>query len=488
MSEGLDPRDLAKLRSSVLGPVLTPDDGGYEQRSPFWIGDSVPRFAEAVKIWNGLYDDARPAVIVQCQVVADVQSALAFARENDLTVAIRGGGHTPSGASTIEGGLVIDLSRRRGVSVDLERRTAIAGAGCLLAELDRETQVHGLATPAGAVSHTGVAGLTLYGGIGRLMRKHGLTVDNVIGFNVVTADGEALRVDADNHVDLYWALRGGGGNFCVVTHFEYQLHPIGPLVYGGYLGWPIAQAQEVFRQIHELVANAPDELHFQFIFTHGPEAEFLPPQLQGELMLMVVVTWLGADLEEGARYIEPMRRRVPPALNAVGDFPYAFLQSAADSFAPHGRLMASTDCRYLHELTDQIVTTAVDEIKKLPTKHGVIEITLMGGAVARVPADVTPLGLFRDAGYFYIVSALATDPAEVDACREWTASAGNAFSGFDKPPGGYLNFISDHSDDSARDALGEATWSRLQAVKSTYDPGRVFAYDPSGRPEVVATT
>lgn len=477
--------DLAELRATVLGPVLTPDNGGYDQPSPFWVGGATPDYDQARKLWNGLVD-RRPDLIVQCQGVSDVQAALAFARAHGIVVAVRSGGHGPFGAAMTDGGMVIDLTRLRGVHVDVERRTAVAAAGSLLAELDRETQVHGLATTAGTVSHTGIAGLTLFGGVGRLMRKHGLTVDNVIGFNVVTADGRALRVDADSHPDLFWALRGGGTTFCIVTHIEYQLHPVGPLVYGGYLGWPLEQAKDVYLAIREQIANAPDELQVQFIFVNAPVVGFVPPELQGKPCLMMTATYVGDDLDEGARLIAPLQEQVPPILNVVGAFPYTFLQSASDALAPHGLLAVDSMCGYLADLTEDVFDTALELATSAPTPATVIEISLMGGATKRVPADATPLGLAREAGYFYIVGANAIDPVDIDVCRTWTAEA-SATMDRHRLAGRYLNFVSSGDDETVQAAYGEQAWARLSEVKATYDPDGTFSYDPNRRSAAPAT-
>jgi hypothetical protein len=471
---------LAELRGAVVGPVLSPGEPGYEKAPPAWHGLCIPSYDAARAAWNGMYD-RRPSVIVQCMGVADVQAAIKFARAAELQVAVRGGGHSTSGSSTIEGGMLIDLSLMRGVQVDTERRVAVAAGGTLLWELDRETQAHGLACPSGAVSHTGIAGLTLAGGVGRLMRKFGLTCDNVLAFDVVTADGEWLRADGENHPDLYWALRGGGGVFGVVTHFHYALHPLGPIVYGGFLGWPLTQAREVYTQVRDAIEAAPDELQVQYIFTKGPEAEFMPPALQGEPILMMTATWAGQDLEEGERQIAPLRERVAPTLDLVGQFPYTVLQSAADVLAPHGRLSVASMCGFLPAVTDDVMRIGIGLAEEFPTPHMFVELSQMGGAVARVPAGETAASPFRAAGWLYIVGGNCLSEGEVEAVRDWTFK-GDAAMGPHRLPGRYINFVSEDTEENIRESFGESTYARLQEIKATYDPDSVFSYNPNRIP------
>jgi FAD/FMN-containing dehydrogenase len=468
---------LADLRATVMGPVLAPDAPGYEKAPPAWNGLPVPSYEEARMPWNGMFD-RRPSVIVQCMGAADVQTAIRFARAENLPVAVRGGGHSCSGSSTIDGGMLIDLSLLRGVHVDAERRVAIAGGGTLLFELDRETQAHGLACPSGAVSHTGIAGLTLGGGLGRLMRKFGLTCDNVRGFELVTADGEFLRVDAAHHPDLFWALRGGGGAFGVVTSFEYELHPLGPIVYGGFLGWPLAQARDVYKQVREVVDAAPDDLQTQYIFCTGPAADFMPTELQGQPILMMTATWAGADLEQGAREIAPLREGIAPTLDLVGEFPYTMLQTAADALAPHGRLNAASSCGYLGAVTDEVVEIGIAQAESFPTPFGFVELSQMGGAIARVPADATAAAAARDAGWLYIVGSNCLDQDAVEACQAWTAT-GEAAMDRVRLPGRYINFVSEDTEENLRQTFGERTYARLREVKDKYDPDGVFSYNPN---------
>ncbi len=479
MSEnGASPERLAELREAVLGPVLTPGDPAESGRVPAWNGLCSPTYEDARKAWNGMFD-RRPSVIVLPMGVADVQAAVAFARANDLPVAVRGGGHSLSGASTIDGGVLIDLRLMRGVRVDPERRIAVAAAGTLFSEFDRETQLHGLATTGGMISHTGIAGLTLGGGVGRFMKKRGLSCDNVLGFDVVTADGEWRHVDADHEPELFWALRGGGGGFAVVTHFEYALHPLGPTVFGGFLGWPLAEAREVFSVLREEIASAPDDLALEFIMSTAPEAEFVPPQLQGQPILTLVITWMGDDHAEGERYIAPFRQKVVPPLDVIAPFPYALLQSMLDYLSPHGRRVYNK-IGYVKELTDELTDTAVSLAEKFPNQFALFELTQLGGAVGRVDVDATPASAFREPGFFYIAGANWIDEDDDEASLEWTRAADAALGRF-RLPGRYINFLSEDDEEDPAGALGAGTFARLAAVKAKYDPSGLFSRNPNVR-------
>jgi hypothetical protein len=468
-----------------MGPVLTPGDKGYEKAPPAWNGLCIPDYDEARAAWNARFD-RRPAVIVQAMGVADVQEALRFARANDLVIAVRGGGHTASGSSTIDGGMLIDLRLMRGVHVDAENRVAVAAGGTLLAELDRECQAHGLATTTGTVSHTGIGGLTLFGGVGRLMRKYGLTVDSMLAIDIVTADSEWLHVDADHHPDLFWALRGGGGTFGVVTHFTYALHPVGPIVYGGYLGWPLEQSKDVYLAVREHLADAPEDLWVQIIFCTAPVADFIPPELQGTPCLMMTVTWVGDDLDEGERMIAPFREKVAPTLDVVGPFPYAFLQAASDPLAPHGKLNCAAMPGFLDDLTEEIFDVGLAQAENFPGEYAIVEFAQMGGAVLRVPADATAVpAAFRDARFSYVLGSNTLDEAEIDACRQWVFDADAALEPY-RRPGRYVNFMSEDDEDAMREALGEETYARLTEIKAEYDPDGVFSYNPNHRAAAVS--
>lgn len=480
MSTSAVPADrLAELRKRVVGPVLVPSDHDHDKPTPAWNG-FVPSYEKARKAWNGRFD-RRPAVIVQCMGVADVQTAIRFARADELRLAVRGGGHASSGSSTIEGGMLIDLSLMRGVHVDPERRVAVAAGGTLLWELDREAQAHGLACPSGAVSHTGIAGLTLGGGVGRLMRKFGLTCDNVLAFDVVTAEGEWLHVDAERYPDLFWALRGGGGTFGIVTHFHFALHPLGPKVYGGFLAWPMARAKDVYAQVHESIATAPDDLQVQYVFCTAADAPFIPAELRGQPTLMMTATWAGPDLAEGERHLAPLREKLTPPLDIVGPFRYPVLQSAADYLAPHGRKNAGSMSGFLPDITDGIIDICIDRARQFPTRFGVVELSQMGGAISRVATNDTAAGAFRGAGWLYIIGSNSYDEVDVEPGRAWVFGGDAALAPF-RLPGRYINFLSEQTENNIRESFGKRTYARLLEIKATYDPAGVFSHDPNREP------
>ncbi len=485
-SNGVSAEQLAELRGVVMGPVLVAGDVGYEKAPPAWNGLCVPDFDAVRAAWSSRFEGLRPAVIVLPMGVADVQAAVRFARANDLVVAVRGGGHSPSGSSSVDGGLLIDLRLLRGVHVDAGARVAVVGGGTLLAELDRECQAHGLAVTSGTVSHTGVGGLTLFGGVGRLMRKFGLTVDNVLAFDVVSADGEWLHVDQSEHPDLFWALRGGGGVFGVVTHFTYRLHPVGPVIYGGYLGWPLEQAMDVFEAVRGELAGAPEELWVQLIFCTGPQAEFIPPALRGESCLMMTATWIGEDLEAGARAIAPLREKVSPLLDLVGEFPYAFLQAASDPLAPHGRINCAAMPGFFDDLSGEIFAIGLEHARRFPGPHCVVEFAQLGGAVARVPVAETAVpAAFRRARFSYVLGSNCLEEQDIEPARQWVFDADAALAPY-RQGGRYVNFLSEDDEDGMREAFGEDTYARLMEIKAKYDPDAVFSYNPLKRAAAIS--
>jgi FAD/FMN-containing dehydrogenase len=310
----------AELRARFRGALLRPGEEGYD---------------EGRRIWNGAID-RRPALIVRCAGADDVAQAVRSAREHDLLVSVRGGGHAVAGHAVCEGGLMIDLSLMRGIRVDPDSTSARAEGGALWADLDRATAPFGLATTGGVISHTGIGGLTLGGGLGHLMRKHGLTVDNLLSVALVTSDGEPMHVDAESEPELFWGIRGGGGNFGIVTAFEYRLHPVGPLVLGGPIVWPSEEAGRVLRFVRDFAPVAPDELGITIGMLHAPPAPFLPSEQYGRKVVVLIPVWSG-DLAEGERTIAPLRGIAPPIADAVRPVPYVFVQSMLDAGAPHGR-------------------------------------------------------------------------------------------------------------------------------------------------------
>lgn len=449
-----------ELRTQVRGLVREPGDPGYD---------------EGRAVWNAMHD-RRPAAIVECTGVADVQAGIAFAREHGLQLVARGGGHSLSGASTVDGGLLLDLRPMSHVRVDPDKRIAYAGGGTTWGLFDRETQVHGLAGTGGMISTTGVGGLTLGGGVGRFMRKYGLTCDNLLGAEIVTADGIWRRVDDDNHPDLFWALRGGGGDFGVVTEFEFGLHPLGPIVYGGYLGWPLEQLPDLFATLGESIDNAPVELQLQFVTITAPPVEFVPTELHGKPIVLLAVTWMG-DPAEGKKQLAPFEEAGPPAFSLVDMVPYVYLQSFTDVLAPPGRrnYMKSG---YLEVADEQVLSTIVELGQRFPTPFSLIELYQMGGAVAERDASDTAFGT-RDGKFFYIALACWEDESDDDTSLSWCREVDAAFEPI-RLPGRYTNFVADEDDESMREALGPETSARLADVKAKYDPDGVFSRNPNG--------
>jgi FAD/FMN-containing dehydrogenase len=423
-----------------------------------------PDYDGARRIWNGTAD-RRPAAVVRCASERDVAAAIAVARAQDLPLAVRGGGHSLPGLSTCDDGIVADLSPLCGVEVDPQAGIARVGGGALLGQLDRATQRFGLAVTAGQVSHTGIGGLALGGGTGWLMRKHGLTIDSMVAAHVVTADGEHVRASEEEHPDLFWALRGGGGNFGVVTRFEFRLHRVGPMICGGMLVFPLARAEEVLAANQAVMAGAPDELTtFEVLITAPPEPPF-PPELQGEPVVSIGVAHLGGE-SAAARDLAPLRA-LGPALDAVGPLPYLALQSMIDDSVPHGRRYYVRG-QWLHGLDDGAIGAVVDAHAAATSPFGQIVMCRMGGAVARVPSDATAFAR-RDAGHLALLVG-AWEDADDERHIGWVRSLSDALepscSG-----GGYVNELGDRP---ARAGYTDAAWERLVAVKDRWDPSNVF--------------
>jgi hypothetical protein len=369
--ETIRSRGVDHLRARFRGALLRPGEEGYD---------------EARRIWNGAID-RHPVLIARCAGADDVVEAVRFARERDLLVSVKGGGHAVAGHAVCDGGLMIDLSQMKSVRVDPEARSVRAAGGLLWSELDRATQPYGLATTGGIISHTGIAGLTLGGGLGHLMRKHGLTVDNLLSADLVTADGELVHVDAQIEPELFWGLRGGGGNFGIVTAFEYRLHPVGPLALGGPIFWPLADAPEVLRCLRDFAPGAPDELGMTMAMMLAPPMPFLASEQWGKPVLCLVLVWTG-DRSEGLTAIEPLRRIASPLADAVSPAPYLFLQSMLDGGAPHGRHYYWKAHR-LEDFSDATIDTFLDRMGTIPTPFSQIHGWAMGGAVSRVDPDAT---------------------------------------------------------------------------------------------------
>jgi FAD/FMN-containing dehydrogenase len=426
-----------------------------------------PDYDDARAGWNGAID-RRPAAVAFASDADDVAGAIRAARAAGLAFTIRAGGHSVSGRSVRDGALCIDLRGLNAVDVDPERALVRVGGGALLGELDAATQEHGLAVPAGQISHTGVGGLTLGGGIGWLMRRHGLTIDSLEAADVVLADGRMVRATADEHPDLFWALRGGGGDFGVVTSFELRAHAVGPTVLAGMLVYPWERAREALRATRHLMAGAPEELTIFDVLITAPPQEPFPPELQGRPVAVVGVAWCG-DLAEGERVLAPLRAGAPPAMDLVGPMPYVALQSMLDETAPHGWRFYDR-LHYLPEVSDGFIDALLAGFEGVPAPQAHVVTAWMGGAIDRVAPGATAFGHRGARAFTWIIGCSGDGPLEpvVDWVRRlWDDTARFASDGV------YVNALGPER--SVRDAYADEIWERLVAVKRRYDPDGVFS-------------
>jgi hypothetical protein len=454
---------IENLRTTIDGPVLGPDDPGYD---------------EARQLWNAAID-RRPAVIARCQSAEDVSSALAFARENGLEVAVRGGGHSPAGSSVVDDGLMIDLSLLNQVTVDPAAKRARVGGGALLADLDAATQEHSLAVPAGMISHTGVAGLTLGGGMGWLSRKAGLTIDNLVSAQVVTADGQILRAAEDEHPELFWGLRGGGGNFGVVTEFEFRLHEVGPIVQLGMLFWDLAQGPEMFRLAREMFAKLPREVNILIAGLNAPPAPFVPEQHHFQPGFALMVTGFGSA-EEHEQVMAEIRTALPPLFEFATPMPYTALQQQMDGANAWG-FHSYDKGTYLDDLSDEAIQVITDQ---LPLKQSPLSVLLfyrLDEAYSEVAEDATAFSGGRSPRYAVFIVAVCPTPELLTADRAWVRSFWEALVPYSRGIGSYVNAISDADDDRVKVSYG-AKYDRLAAIKAQYDPGNVFHRNANIKP------
>jgi FAD/FMN-containing dehydrogenase len=443
------------------------------------VGRDHPTYEQHRKIWNGSID-RRPALIARCAGVADVMAAVKFARKHGLRVAVRGGGHSFPGLSIADDAFLIDLSLMKGVRIDPAERTARVQAGVLLGELDRETQAFGQAVPSGIVTHTGVAGLTLGGGIGWIQRKHGLSIDKLRRVDVVTADGELVRASPGENEDLFWGIRGAGANFGIVTEFEFETVPVGPTILAGPIFWRMEDSPEVLRFWREWIADAPDELMTITVHRKAPALPFVPEELHGEPVVMVIPCWIG-DLDEGEKFIKPLREFGNVVADVCMQKPYLMHQSMFDpSFVP-GRwyYFRGLDAP---ELTDEMIDITVDYALRIKSPLSSFPLWQMGGAIARVGEDETAFG-GRNAGVTYNIGC-ATDNAEGFAEeRQWARDFWSALEKFQT--GAYVNFMSDGEEgqDRIRAAYGSAKYDRLKALKRQWDPDNFFRINQNIPPD-----
>jgi FAD/FMN-containing dehydrogenase len=420
------------------------------------------------RIWNGSFD-RHPAMIIRCAGVSDVIAAVKFGRTSGLPVAVRSGGHSFPGFSVADDAVVIDLSLMRGIRVDPESRTARVQAGALLGDLDRETQAFGLAVPSGIVTHTGVAGLTLGGGIGWIMRKHGLSIDQLVSVDLVTADGEFLQANEDRNPDLFWGVRGGGGNFGIVTEFEFRCVPLGPHVMAGPVFWPMTQSPNVLRFYRDWVADAPDELMTIVIHRKAPPLPFVPPELRGEPVVVVACCWAG-DIEEGQRFLRPLKTFGSPVLDLCVPKPFLTHQAMFDPSFPAGRWYYFKSCD-VGELSDDIIDITTEHSLQISSPLTTYPIWQMGGAVSRVGDDETAFS-GRSSGFTYNIGASTETSAGFAEEREWVRDFWSALRPWHR--GVYVNFLGDEGAERVRQAYGSKKYERLQVLKRKYDPENFF--------------
>ena len=453
---------IEEFRSRLRGELLQPSDEGYD---------------DTRKIWNAMIDK-RPGLIARCTGPADVLTSVKFAREHNLLVSVRGGGHNVAGTALCDGGLVIDLSPMKGVHVDPFRRTARAQPGLTLGDLDHETQAFGYAVPAGIVSTTGIAGLTLGGGFGWLNRKYGLTCDNLLSADVVTAQGEMLTASEEENTELFWGIRGGGGNFGIVTSFEYQMHPVGPTVLAGLVVHPMASATQLLRFYRDFVADMPDDLTVIPALRIAPPAPFLPEDVHGKPIIASFVCYSGT-VEEGERVLRPLREFGPPLADVVEPKTFIMHQSMLDPMQPPGRnyYWKSDD---LLELTDQSIDTIVGHSEAITSPHTIVPIFQLGGAGSRVAENATAYG-HRDAAYALNVNASWTE-GEAEPHIQWARDFSMAMQPYSA--GVYVNFLSNEGDERIKAAYGAAKYERLVRLKNKYDPTNLFRMNQNIKPTV----
>jgi FAD binding domain/Berberine and berberine like len=457
----IDADQLARtLGSAFAGDLIRSGDDTYD---------------DARALWNGTVD-ARPALIAQCRTADDVIAAVGLARTTALPLSVRGGGHSVAGLSMCDAGIAIDLSQMRGVSVDAGGRTATVEPGATWADFDAATGEHGLASTGGLISTTGVAGLTLGGGIGWLQRKYGLACDNLLSADIVTAEGNVVRASATDDAELLWGLRGGGGNFGVVVRFAFALHPVSTVL-GGLMLFPLERGATVLRGFREWAIDAPDEATMLIAILTAPPEPFVPPDLVGRKAVAIVGCWCG-DLESGTAAIEPLRQ-LGPSADVFGPMPYTALQGTLDAGAPRG-LRNYFRGGYVSDLSDEVIDVALDHGARIPSPMSALHVHQMGGAVARVGRDATAFS-GRQAGYTYNVVSTWMDPSE-DAMH---IAANRACSSALAPlseAGAYVNFLSDTDGDGASAAYGDTLYTRLARLKREYDPNNLFNRNQNVRP------
>jgi hypothetical protein len=448
--------DIEALRAAMSGPVIGPVDPDYD---------------EARKVWNADID-RRPVVIARCASPADVKTAIAFATEQGLEIAVRSGAHSMSGASVVDNGLVIDLSQLRQVTVDPGTKRARVGGGALLADLDAATQAHGLAVPAGLISHTGVAGLTLGGGMGWLTRQAGLSIDNLVSAQVVTADGRILRAAEDENSDLFWAIRGGGGNFGVVTEFEFRLHEVGPIVQLGLLFWGLEQGPEVLRLAREVISTLPRALNIVIAGLNAPPAPFVPDQHHFQPGYALVVTGFGSA-EEHHQVLARIREALPPLFEFVTPMPYVALQQMLDESNAWG-FHCYDKGTYIEDLSDAAIEVITEQLPRKSSPLSLLLFYRLDEAYSEAGENDSAFSGGRSPRFAVFIIGVCPTPELLVADRAWVRSFWDALRPYTPGIGCYINAMTEFEEDRVRAAYGPAKYERLTKIKDEYDPGNVF--------------
>ena len=446
--------NINELKRHFRGEVLLPGDKGYES---------------ARQIWNGMFD-RRPAIITRCIGTSDVINAVNFARDNNSLIAVKGGGHNSAGNAVCDDGIMIDLSLMRRVNVDPKNKTVRVDGGALLGDVDTETQLYGLAVSGGGIiSHTGVGGLTLGGGFGWISRKHGLAIDNLISAEVVTADGKLLNASADENPDLFWGIRGGGGNFGVVTSFEFKCVEIGTAVYSGLIIKKFEDTKEYIQFHRDYVRGLPDEMTVWMVVRHAPSLPFLPKNVHGKMVVVVPFVWLG-DQAEGARLVKPIREATASHGEAIGMNPWVAWQSDFDGLVEHGA-RNYWKSHHLKELSDNCIELIIKFANSMPSEECEIFIPHMEGAPRRVPRNATAFA-HRKTPFVFNIHTRWRDAADDERCLAWARDFHRATESFSQ--GVYVNFLSDEGEDRVRAAYTPEVWDRLAELKKKYDPENRF--------------
>jgi FAD/FMN-containing dehydrogenase len=460
-TSGLNAAALAPFSEVFQGEIVLPGSAGYDA---------------ARIVWNAMIDK-RPAIVARCDGVEDVVSSIRFARDQDLPIAVRSGGHSVGGFSTCDDGIVIDLSLMRGVRVDPERRIASVRGGSLLRELDEAAQEHGLACPVGVVGHTGVAGLTLGGGMGRLQRRWGFSIDNMAAVELVTAEGKQLRVSDEEYPDLFWGIRGAGPNFGIVTGFEFRLHELGTTITQGMLAFPADRAHEVAERVREYAPSAPDEVMLSYVLGTGPTDPEFPPEIAGRPYVALVVTHSG-DVDTADNAIRPLRD-LRPSVDMIQPRRYLDVQTSADEDMAWGKRFYMKG-GFLSELSDAYVDAGLASVPDAPGDECDITLWLQGGAIANVPEDAMAF-TGRGAPFWLGVECAWEDPSLDEAHREWGRATMDALAPF-TAEGHYVNDMVESGEDVTRSIYGAAKYDRLVELKRAYDPDNVFRMNQNIRP------